>query len=60
MTRSAAAAAGAGGIATNISGLAAAAQVTTEGVGQSQQAVAELSRMAHDLQSMVSHFRYTA
>lgn len=34
--------------------------VTTEGVGQSQQAVAELSRMAHHLQSMVSPFHYTA
>jgi methyl-accepting chemotaxis protein len=58
MSRSAAAAAaGVGGIATNIGGLAAAAQVTTEGVHQSQQAVAELSRMAHELQTMVAHFR---
>ncbi|WP_426506351.1 methyl-accepting chemotaxis protein [Dactylosporangium sp. McL0621] len=53
----AAAADGAGGIAANVAGLAAAAEVTTEGVAQSQKAVAELSRMAHDLQVMVTHFR---
>ncbi|WP_327003769.1 methyl-accepting chemotaxis protein [Dactylosporangium sp. NBC_01737] len=53
----AAAADGAGGIAANIAGLAAAAEVTTEGVARSQKAVDELSRMAHDLQAMVTHFR---
>jgi methyl-accepting chemotaxis protein len=59
MSRSvAAAAAGAGDIATNITGLADATKVSTEGLGQSRQAVAELSGMAHHLQSLVSHFRY--
>ncbi|WP_433718053.1 methyl-accepting chemotaxis protein [Actinoplanes sp. CA-051413] len=59
MSRSvAAAAAGAGDIATNITGLADATQVSTEGIGQSRQAVVELSGMAHHLQSLVSHFKY--
>jgi len=53
----AAAAEGAGGIAMNIAGLATAAQVTTDGAAQSQQAVTELSVMAHDLQRLVAHFR---
>jgi methyl-accepting chemotaxis protein len=58
MTRSISAAAdGAGSIAANIAGLASAVRVTSEGVEQSQQAVAELSTMAHDLQRLVSHFR---
>jgi len=59
MSRSVAAAAdGAGDIATNITGLADATRVSTEGIGQSRQAVVELSSMAHHLQSLVSHFRY--
>ncbi|AGL18932.1 methyl-accepting chemotaxis protein [Actinoplanes sp. N902-109] len=59
MSRSVAlAAAGAGDIASNITGLAGAAQVSTEGIAQSRQAVGELSSMAHDLQTLVSHFRY--
>jgi methyl-accepting chemotaxis protein len=59
MSRSvAAAAAGAGDIAANITGLADATQVSTEGIGQSRQAVVELSGMAHHLQSLVSHFKY--
>jgi methyl-accepting chemotaxis protein len=59
MSRSVAlAASGAGEIATNITGLATATQVSTEGIAQSRQAVTELSTMAHDLQTMVAHFRY--
>ena len=59
MSRSvAAAAAGAGDIADNITGLADATQVSTEGIGQSRQAVVELTGMAQHLQSLVSHFRY--
>ncbi|MDQ1676806.1 MAG: methyl-accepting chemotaxis protein, partial [Actinomycetota bacterium] len=52
------AATGAGEIAQNITGVATAAEVTTEGVAQSQQAVAELARMSADLQTAVSRFRY--
>jgi methyl-accepting chemotaxis protein len=52
------AATGAGEIAANITGVATAAEVTTEGVAQSQQAVDELARMSTDLQSAVSRFRY--
>jgi methyl-accepting chemotaxis protein len=51
------AASGANRIATNISGLAHATQVSTEGIKDSQGAVAELSKMAQELQSLVSHFR---
>ncbi|GAA2535723.1 methyl-accepting chemotaxis protein [Winogradskya humida] len=59
MSRSVAlAASGAGDIASNITGLASATQVSTEGIAQSRQAVTELSTMAHNLQSLVSHFRY--
>ncbi|WP_306215676.1 methyl-accepting chemotaxis protein [Actinoplanes sp. RD1] len=59
MSRSVAlAAAGAGQIATNITGLASATKVSTEGIAQSRQAVSELSTMAHSLQSLVGHFRY--
>ncbi|KUL40072.1 methyl-accepting chemotaxis protein [Actinoplanes awajinensis] len=49
---------GAGDIAANITGLATATQVSTEGIAQSQQAVTELSVMANNLQNLVSHFRY--
>jgi methyl-accepting chemotaxis protein len=52
------AASGAGDIAANITGVATATQVSTEGIAQSQQAVTELSAMAHKLQSLVSHFRF--
>jgi methyl-accepting chemotaxis protein len=59
MSRSVAlAASGAGDIAANINGLATATQVSTEGIAQSQQAVNELSTMANNLQTLVSHFRY--
>ncbi|EXG82503.1 methyl-accepting chemotaxis protein [Cryptosporangium arvum] len=58
MNRSVSAAAdGAGGIATNIAGLATATQITTEGISQSQSAVAELTRMAQQLQALTTHFR---
>ncbi|WP_331272193.1 methyl-accepting chemotaxis protein [Motilibacter aurantiacus] len=52
------AAEGAGGIASNIAGLASAADVTTQSVAQSEEAVAELSRMAQDLHQLVASFRY--
>ncbi|WP_305789676.1 methyl-accepting chemotaxis protein [Symbioplanes lichenis] len=59
MSRSVAlAASGAGEIASNITGLADATRVSTEGIAQSRQAVSELSTMAHSLQSLVGHFRY--
>jgi methyl-accepting chemotaxis protein len=59
MSRSVAlAASGAGDIAANITGVATATQVSTEGIAQSRQAVTELSAMAHNLQSLVSHFRF--
>ena len=51
------AAEGAGGIAANIAGLAAASQVTTEGVLQSQRAAAELSGMSRELRELVARFR---
>ena len=47
-----------GGIATTIGGVATAAHVTTEGVAQSQQAVAELARMSSDLRGIVQRFTY--
>jgi hypothetical protein len=47
-----------GEIAQNITGVASAAEVTTEGVAQSQQAVGEPARMSSDLQSAVSRFQY--
>jgi methyl-accepting chemotaxis protein len=53
----AAAAAGVGGIAVNVDGLAESSRVTGQGVSQSMAAVSELSQMANRLQAMVSHFR---
>jgi methyl-accepting chemotaxis protein len=44
-------------IASNISGVASAAQATTEGVGDAQRAVAELTRMSSELQTLVGHYR---
>jgi len=59
MNRSVAEAAeGAQNIAHTISGVAAASQVTTNGVDQSRTAVGELSQMAHQLHDMVARFRY--
>jgi methyl-accepting chemotaxis protein len=48
---------GAGGMATNIAGIATASLVTTEGISQSQAAVVELSSMAQELQRLVHQFR---
>nr|WP_269204738.1 methyl-accepting chemotaxis protein [Motilibacter deserti] len=45
-------------IATSIGAVAVAAETTTAGVEQSQQAAAELARMSSDLQSIVGRFRY--
>ena len=52
------AAAASGDIAGNISGVATAAQVASEGVGQTRQAVSELARMSSHLQQLVYRFRY--
>jgi len=51
------AAKGTGEIARNISGVATAAESTTSGAGDTQKAAMELSRMANELQSLVSRFR---
>ena len=51
------AASGTGEIAQNITGVADAARLTSEGVAQTQQATAELSRMSTELSSLVSTFR---
>jgi methyl-accepting chemotaxis protein len=45
-------------ISENISGVAKAAQETSSGVGQTQEAATDLSRMAADLQKLVSRFTY--
>jgi methyl-accepting chemotaxis protein len=52
------AATGTGDIAQNITGVAEAARLTTEGVARSQQATDELTRMSAELNSLVSTFRY--
>jgi methyl-accepting chemotaxis protein len=52
------AATGTDDVAHNITGVAEAARLTTEGVTQSQQATAELARMSAELTSLVSTFRY--
>jgi methyl-accepting chemotaxis protein len=44
-------------IAASITSLASAAEVTTEGVGQTQKAITELSTMAQQLQTLVGRFR---
>ncbi|MBI2688863.1 MAG: hypothetical protein HYX27_21380 [Acidobacteria bacterium] len=51
------AARGTGEIAMNITGVATAAENTTAGAGDTQKAAIELSRMANQLQSLVSRFR---
>jgi methyl-accepting chemotaxis protein len=51
------AAKGTGEIARNITGVATAAESTTAGAGDTQKAAMELSRMANELQSLVSRFR---
>ncbi|MGY5885007.1 methyl-accepting chemotaxis protein [Modestobacter lacusdianchii] len=45
-------------IATNITGVSAAASSTTQSLGQTRQAVDELSRMASDLRSSVATFTW--
>ncbi|WP_164703172.1 methyl-accepting chemotaxis protein [Modestobacter sp. KNN46-3] len=45
-------------IATNITGVSAAATSTTQALGQTRQAVDELSRMASDLRGSVARFTY--
>ncbi|MCZ2815516.1 methyl-accepting chemotaxis protein [Modestobacter sp. VKM Ac-2984] len=45
-------------IATNITGVSAAASSTTQALGQTRQAVDELSRMASDLRGSVARFTY--
>ena len=45
-------------IAQNINGVATAAETTTAGVAQTQQAAAELAHLSSDLHQLVSHFRY--
>ncbi|MFL6145720.1 MAG: methyl-accepting chemotaxis protein [Labedaea sp.] len=52
------AAAGSGQIAATIGGVAEATGVTTSGVARTGEAVDELGRMAADMQSLVSRFRY--
>ncbi|GAB4062634.1 hypothetical protein GCM10028777_02930 [Angustibacter speluncae] len=52
------AATGSGEIATNITGVSAAASSTTQALAQTQSAVDELARMAGDLRTAVSSFRY--
>jgi methyl-accepting chemotaxis protein len=52
------AAAGAGEIAANITGVATAAQVTTESVSEAQSAATDLARMGSELQALVGRFRY--
>jgi methyl-accepting chemotaxis protein len=59
MNRSvAAAAAGSRQIADNIVGVAAAAQATTESVGESRRSADELASVSGELQSLVATFRF--
>lgn len=52
------AASGAGSIAENITGVAEAAHLTSQGVTQSQQATNELARMSSELTALVGNFHY--
>jgi methyl-accepting chemotaxis protein len=52
------AATGSSEIAENITGVAEAARLTSEGVAQTQQATTELARMSADLTALVGNFRY--
>jgi methyl-accepting chemotaxis protein len=52
------AATGAGEIAQNITGVAEAARLTSQGVSETQEATAELARMSNELSGLVSSFRY--
>jgi methyl-accepting chemotaxis protein len=51
------AASGSAEIAHNVTGVAQAARSTTEGAGETKKSADELSRMAHDLQKLVSRFK---
>jgi methyl-accepting chemotaxis protein len=51
------AAGGAGAIAENITGVAEAARLTSQGVAETQQATAELARMSSELNTLVAGFR---
>jgi methyl-accepting chemotaxis protein len=51
------AAGGTNEIAQNITGVAEAARMTSEGVAKTQQSSSDLSRMAHELSDLVSGFR---
>ena len=51
------AAGGTGEIAQNITGVAEAARMTSQGVSETQEATAELARMSAELRSVVSAFR---
>ncbi|MGY1845700.1 methyl-accepting chemotaxis protein, partial [Modestobacter sp. SYSU DS0875] len=44
--------------AANITGVSSAASSTTQALGQTRQAVDELSRMASDLRGSVARFTY--
>ena len=52
------AAGGSGAIAENITGVAEAARLTSQGVTQARQATDELARMSSDLTALVGNFRY--
>ena len=52
------AAGGTSQIAENITGVADAAQQTSEGVSQSRAATGELTRLSTELSGLVSQFRY--
>jgi methyl-accepting chemotaxis protein len=52
------AATGTNQIAQNITGVAEAARLTSEGVSQTRQATTELARMSADLTALVANFRY--
>jgi methyl-accepting chemotaxis protein len=52
------AAGGSGEIAQNITGVAEAARLTSEGISQTQQATAELARMSTELKALVANFQY--
>lgn len=58
MSRNVAGAAGGSGmIATNITGVATAAQAMTESVADSREAAAQLSQLSRRLQELVGRFR---
>lgn len=52
------AASGTGSIAHSITSVAESSRVTSDGVAQTQQATTELTKMSHELKTLVSTFRY--